>query len=70
MKLNFILIHHVNLIHFFIKLCHKMLLAHKINGKYSILLYIDLIKSTDIFCNRTVKKTITRANTAEQRPEW
>lgn len=50
------LVHQVNLIHFFIKLCHKMLLAHKINGKYSILLYIDLIKSNDIFCNRTVKE--------------
>lgn len=33
-----------------------VMLVHKINGKYLILLHIDLIKSNDIFCNRTVKE--------------
>lgn len=55
MKLNYMLIQHINLTHSFIKLYNEILLAHKISDKYLTMLDIDLIKSNEIlvFCNRT-----------------
>lgn len=43
MKLNYTLIQHVNFTPSFIKLYNKILLAHKISGKYLTMLDIDLL---------------------------
>lgn len=43
MKLNYTLIQHVNFTPSFIKLYNKIVLAHKISGKYLTMLDIDLL---------------------------